>query len=252
MKINYHTHTSLCGHAKGSMKEYVERAIKNGIEILGFADHAPHLYPYNNTITNVRMSADKAFEYVQSIKDLAREYKNDIKILLGFEMEYYPDFYKEDKAFLDTFNPDYYILGQHYIGDELLGFHVHKQSSDDFVLLAYVTQILSALNTGDFLYVAHPDIAGYNYSNQAIEREYKRLCLGAKKFNVPLEINLLGLRDNRCYPNRKLFEIASEVGNNVVLGVDAHAPQDFDDRLAEQTAMKMIKELNLTLVEKLI
>ena len=107
MKINYHTHTSLCGHAEGSMKEYVERAIKNGIEVLGFSDHAPHLYPYNNTITNVRMSADKAFEYVQSIKDLAREYKNDIKILLGFEMEYYPDFYNEDKAFLDTFNPDF-------------------------------------------------------------------------------------------------------------------------------------------------
>ena len=38
-KINFHTHTKRCKHAKGEDKDYIDAAIKNNLDILGFSDH---------------------------------------------------------------------------------------------------------------------------------------------------------------------------------------------------------------------
>ena len=45
MKANYHTHTWRCNHASGNERQYVENAIKAGLEVLGFADHTPYPFP---------------------------------------------------------------------------------------------------------------------------------------------------------------------------------------------------------------
>ena len=44
MKTNYHTHTMRCNHAIGDDRQYVESAIENGMEELGFADHSPYIF----------------------------------------------------------------------------------------------------------------------------------------------------------------------------------------------------------------
>ena len=44
-RVNYHTHTSYCRHAKGTVAEYAQEARKSGLEVLGFSDHIP--YPGN-------------------------------------------------------------------------------------------------------------------------------------------------------------------------------------------------------------
>ena len=100
------------------------------------------------------------------------------------------------------------------------------------------------------VYLAHPDMAGYNYSDEAIEREYLRLCEGAKALDIPLEINLLGVRDHRWYPDERLFKIAAGVGNKVVVGLDAHTPEAFSHKRSVLQAEEMVKTLGLNLVEK--
>ena len=117
-------------------------------------------------------------------------------------------------------------------------------------LSSYVTQTLEGLKTGDFLYLAHPDIAGYLFSDDAVEREYLRLCEGAKALRIPLEINLLGLRSKRQYPNERLFKIAAKVGNEVSIGCDAHEPQHAGDLVSEKTALEMVQKLGLRLIDK--
>jgi len=32
--------------------------------------------------------------------------------------------------------------------------------------------------------------------------EMRKICVASKEYNIPLEMNFLGIRDNRCYPNR--------------------------------------------------
>ena len=245
---NYHTHTKRCHHATGEDREYVETAIKKGFQTLGFSDHAPYILPVGNESSSHRIFLEDAQDYADSIHALAKEYKNDIRILFGYELEYYPDYHLEEVAFLKRFSPDYFILGQHFIGNEKPP--VPSSSlTGDIALTAYVTQVIAGLQTGDFLYLAHPDVAGYRFSEQAIQNEYRRLCLTAKKLQIPLEINLLGVRQGRYYPDERFFKIASEVGNEIVIGADAHAPQELESTGVEQ-ALEMVKKLGLNLRTK--
>ena len=252
MFFNYHTHTKRCNHAVGEDREYVEKAIEHGVKTLGMSDHAPYLFP-NGYVSYFRMKNEELHEYANSIRSLAKEYEKDIRILCGFELEYYPDFHAEELQFLNAVKPDYLILGQHFIGNELNGYYAYgkkEKNLGETFLTAYVTQALAGLSTGDFLYLAHPDLAGYEYPPEIREREYRRLCEGAKRMNIPLEINLLGIRTNRHYPAREFFEIVASVGNDIILGADAHDPKDVFDPVSEKIAMDMVNELGLKLIEK--
>ena len=249
LPYNYHTHTARCNHATGTDKEYVENAIQAGVKVLGFSDHAPYLFPNTDYYSTFRMKTDELFDYAESVRALQKEYAKDIRILLGFELEYYPAFHAEEMKFLSQVNPDYYILGQHFGGNEINDVYA-PYTDDETTFQAYIAQVIEGLKTGDFTYLAHPDLAGYRYSKAVYEAQYKKLCEAAKALDIPLEINLLGLRTNRHYPDRRLFEIASQVGNKIVFGVDAHAPDHFQHKESVETAMQMVKELNLQLIDK--
>ena len=64
-----------------------------------------------------------------------------------------------------------------------------------------------------------------------------------------LEINLLGIREGRHYPNRFFWEMAAEEGCEVILGCDAHTPQSLNDPKAERDALAMAKEFDLKVLE---
>lgn len=117
MTFNYHTHTIRCGHAEGTDREYVEAAIKRGLKILGFSDHAPYIIE-GETECERQKKQDQIFDYAQSIRALAKEYEKELKILCGFELEYCPETHDEEKEFLAQVNPDYLILGQHFVGSD--------------------------------------------------------------------------------------------------------------------------------------
>ena len=252
MLFNYHTHTARCNHASGTDREYVEQAILGGMKTLGFSDHAPYVFPNGKYPSEHRMRTDELFEYTESVRSLAKEYEKDIRILCGFELEYYPDYHAEEMAFLSQAKPDYLILGQHFIGNETSFITSSRGlAGNDLGLITYVSQIISALATGDFLYLAHPDLAGYSYSDETIEREYRRLCVAAKKFGIPLEINLLGIRAQRHYPSERFFRIAKQVGNTILLGSDAHDPNDVCDKASEAKALEIVQSLDLNFIEKL-
>lgn len=248
MLYNYHTHTSRCKHAVGTDKEYVEKAIAAGIKTLGISDHAPYLFKNSDYYSSFRMGTDKLQEYAESVRSLAKEYADDIRILLGFELEYYPDFHKDEMAFLSAVSPDYCIMGQHFLGNEIGEAYTGGGLNQPEQLTRYVSQVLEGLATGDFLYLAHPDLVGYRFPQEDIQREYRRLCEGAKALKIPLEINLMGLSTGRHYPNETLFKIAAEVGNDVVIGVDAHDPQYLNDPALENRGLEMANSLGLNLI----
>ena len=251
MKHNYHAHTAKCNHAIGSEREYIERAIETGMETLGFSDHAPYPFPDTDYRSGFRMKDDELFSYAETIRALQKEYANDIRILCGFELEYYPKYHAQEMEFLNRVHPDYLLLGQHFTGNEI-GAPPAATLCEDKAFSAYITQVLDGLKTGDFLYLAHPDLAGYPFEKETVLREYRRLCEGAKAMHIPLEINFLGLRTKRHYPQKTLFEIAASVGNEVVFGADAHDPKNVFDTASEEIAATWVKELNLHLVEKIV
>lgn len=246
MNFNLHTHTKRCNHAFGEDREYVENAIKAGIKVLGFSDHCPQFFHHSDYYSYFRMLPEMAQGYADSIRGLAKEYEKDIKILLGFEAEYYPDIYDEMIDCCKKLNIDYLILGQHLLGNEYdeNSFYTGERECEGF-LTQYVNQVIEGLQKGTFTYLAHPDLVNYKGEESHYIKEMTRLCTKAKEFDIPLEVNMLGMYNKRCYPNRKFWEIAGKVGNKAVIGFDAHTPDFFNNKDIYNRCIDMLLSNNL-------
>lgn len=233
MLSNYHTHTTRCNHAKGTDREYVEQAIRAGMKVLGFSDHSPYVLPDGKPYkSGHRMRPEEAEGYAASVRALGEEYKEQIDVLLGVEIEYYPKSYGPTLQLLQQIDCDYLILGQHFIGEE-----------DDYagglhgrvIFNNYIDQVLEALDTGTITYIAHPDLCLCPDESKVEEKGFVRLCERAKELGIPLEFNMYGMSDNRHYPCKRFYKIAAEVGNVIVAGSDAHSPHRLGDPKELQT-----------------
>ena len=71
MIIDLHNHTPLCNHATGDMQEYINKAIKKGIKVFGFSDHAPM-----NFDEKYRMKFEEMQQYENEVLKLKEKYKN--------------------------------------------------------------------------------------------------------------------------------------------------------------------------------
>lgn len=224
MFANYHTHTYLCKHAEGDPREYVETAIRGGMKILGFSDHVPYPFP-NGHDSGFRMELEEAALYVDMLRNLREEYRDQIQILIGFEVEYYPDLFDGLLNFLAPYECDYFLLGQHYLYNECdFGIYSGERTDSEERLSQYVDQVNEAIDTGRFSYIAHPDLMNFGGDPEIYKKHMTRLCRHAKEKEIPLEINFLGLAQDRAYPREDFFTVAKEIGNDVVFGCDAHWP----------------------------
>ena len=248
MIANYHTHTHRCNHAIGREEDYVKEALKAGLKILGWADHTPYLFT-GGFYSHFRMRPVQLPGYVKTIQDLREKYAGKIEMPIGLETEYYPKHFPELMEFLRDHPIDYLILGQHFIGNEYDAPYSGLVTDDKDVVRQYCRQSMEAMNTGLFTYFAHPDLIHYagdwNFSMDTV----RPMCAEAKQCGIPLEINLLGIREGRHYPYRFFCEMAAEEGCEVILGCDAHTPQSLNDPKAEREALALAKEFDLKVLE---
>ena len=254
MLFNYHTHTKRCRHANGEDREYVENAIQKGMQTLGFSDHAPYLFKDPHYYSAFRMFTEQLEEYADSIRSLQKEYANDIRILCGFELEYYPALHAEEKKFLSKVQPDYCIMGQHFANNETDPPYV-PYMDDPNSFTAYISQILEGLKTGDFLYLAHPDVCFLSYMEFDETAAYisRELCRTANRLHLPMEYNLKGLGRKEVpgalgYPCQAFWRIAAEENCTAVIGTDAHSPESLTGPEWEQ-AEQYLAELGISVLE---
>ena len=248
MIANYHTHTWRCRHADGTEREYVERAIEGGLKILGFSDHTP--MPYEDGYESfVKMSMDQLEDYVDTVLALKNEYRREIDILLGLEVEYYPRYWEKLLKVTGKYPFDFFLLGQHFLGNEIGEAFCGRKTPDPENLRRYVTQTKEALETGLFTYFAHPDVLNFTGDPGFYQECMRGLCVHAKELEIPLEINLLGIETDRHYPNPLFWQIVSEVGNRVILGSDAHRPEDVVNEEGIREALGIVERYHLELID---
>lgn len=253
MKFNLHTHTTRCGHAKGTDEEYVIKAIEAGYDMIGFSDHAP--YVFNDKYkSGMRMQLNETQDYVNSIRALQEKYKDKIDIKLGFELEWYPNLIEKELEYLKSFDYDYLILGQHHTDNENDPWskYVGSETTSLPVLDKYISQLLLGAKSGEFTYVCHPDVVNFIGDKEVYCKKMRRMCEELKALDIPLEINFYGFYTNRHYPNETFWSIAKEVGNKVVIGLDAHFPYVYgDERIndlnnwIEKMGLEPINEIKL-------
>lgn len=248
MIANYHTHTWRCNHSGGTERDYIETAIRRGVKVLGFSDHCPQLFLKEGYYSTMRMHPEQTEEYVATLSLLRDEYKNDIKILIGFEAEYYPKLFERLIDFLRPFNIDYLILGQHFLDNEYDEIFPPDPALNQR-LTHYFDQLIEGISTGKFSYVAHPDAYGFKGDKAFYELEVRRFCEAAKSAGIPLEINLQGIYRDRNYPSKDFFTIAKEVGCDFVFGCDAHNPEEIVEPKTYRKALEFANSLGLKVLE---
>ena len=252
MNYNYHTHTKYCHHATGEMEEYVKYAIANHMEFLGFSEHSPFRFPDGYETTYHRIFIADVPDYLKEAKRLREQYQNQIKIAIGYEMEYYPLYFPKMLEMVLDFQAEYLILGQHYLKNEYPdGFPSGVPTKNDEHLIEYTDCVIKGMQTGVFSYVAHPDFFHYAGKNEVLyQQEAKRICLASKEYNIPLEINLNGARTQQNYPCDQFFSVAGKIGCPVTIGMDAHNAPDVYDKENIKLAKEMIKRHGLNYIGK--
>lgn len=246
--FNYHGHTSRCGHASSVDEQaYVDAARDAGISRIGFSDHVPTSVLEDWQMGH-RMHDSEVDEYISAIQKVRKD-NPDMEIRCGFEAEYSP----VSLGYLVELREqcDYMILGQHYVQDGLK--KVSSKDNPDYPLI-YAASVCEALDTGIFDMIAHPDFfmserekfsteeGKVLFMENARKASYM-ICQKAKELGIPIELNargveayLGGVRDSNgnrvhrgsdghgAYPHPLFWEVAREVGVEVVYGVDAHDP----------------------------
>ncbi len=243
-----HVHTPLCKHAVGAPEEYLEAARARGLAGIVFTDHGPMPRWYD---PDSRMEAGALPFYFATLERL-REQNPDFYVGIGLEADYHPGTERYVKRVLASYPFDYVIGSVHFIG--AWGFD-HPDYVEEFawrelreIYRDYFKLVAEAAETGLFHAIGHLDLPK-KFGHVPAEG-YLDLAEDALKAiaaaGLALDVNTAGWRKpvGELYPSPALLVRARELGIPVVLGSDAHAPDEVGHRFAEARAV--LKEAGYT------
>jgi histidinol-phosphatase (PHP family) len=256
---NYHCH-SLYSDGKDKPVNYIKKAIKLGIETMGFSEHAP--LPFE---TFWNMKANKIEAYITEIKDFKNQFKDIIDIYCGLEIDYFPTYQKEILAASKTDLLDYTIGSLHFLGFKANGEPWNTDSTaEEFevgarevfgnngkrLVESYYTETIAMIETMKPTIIGHFDkIKMFNersryfdensdyYKNAVIEAMKK-----AKNHNTIIEFNTRGLYKHPShlpYPSHWILEKMHEMKIPVTINSDCHHPDEIINKFTE--ARQMLK-----------
>lgn len=207
--------------------QYIQSAMDAGIQVLGFSEHIPYL---EIRLANCRMFYEHKEEYLSTKRKLKKTYEGKMDILVGYEIEYMV----EHLDYLMNMRKecDYMILGQHC---QFVDGGGYDYLSDDEAVMTYTKQVIEGMRSGLISMLAHPDyfMLGRRDFSTVCRRCAEEICACAVECNIPLEINLNGMRygnfsyqegERYPYPYREFWEIAANYPVQVLYGFDAHQP----------------------------
>ncbi len=236
-RIDLHNHTTRCNHAEGTIDEYVQKAIALGIDIYGFSEHAPMDFD-----EGYRLSFEEMTDYENDILIAKEKYKDDIDILLGYEVDWLPG--HMDERVLNA-KVDYLIGSVHFIdkwsfdNPEFIG--GWKERDIDEIWQAYFEATEAMAKSGYFDIAGHLDlIKVFKYlPTQDVRLLAKKSLEAIKKSGMVLELNAAGLRKpvGEIYPSRALLEEAYALDIPVTFGSDAHSPEQVGFGYEEAVAL---------------
>lgn len=242
MKFDYHTHHERCGHAIGSIEEYILSAIENNLEFIGIADHAPHFYHQDDHPYKHKAMAKSQFpEYINEIINLKQKYKDKITVLIGIESDFfleYIDIYKQELAKY----PLDYIIGSVHRVNNMSVFNEERwrnlsQSEIQQTITDYYQLIEASAKCGLFQIIGHMDVMKRTYpdfSTTHIKQLEKTLQVISEN-ELVIEVNTSGAQFKNVgwYPSTEILERANYFGIIPTFGSDAHTPNRVGDSFNE-------------------
>lgn len=228
--VDYHNHTSLCGHATGEISQYIESAVKKGMLDIGFSDHAAMPEDLRQGIS---MAPGETELYIKNVIEAAERYKEKINVRLGFEVDF-PLFDTFDRRLFSDKRVDYIMGSCHFIGDWAFDHPEYVKGFDerdiDDIYLDYYSVIEAMAESALFDVIGHFDLVkkfGHR-PEKSMERVIRRIASKLAAAGTAVEINTAGLRKpvEEIYPSADIVEILFQENVPVTLGSDSHSPEE--------------------------
>ncbi len=238
--VDYHTH-SILSDGNDKYEEMVRVAIAKGLDEIGFSDHVC-LKPVDWAIKMVDIPV-----MTEQILDLKLKYKDEINILYGIEMDYFPERETELKELIEDIPLDYVIGSVHFIEDWNFDTDesLYGKWPNDQLYENYFELIQQATVSGLFDIIGHLDIIKkfriYPESNQ--EKLFEDTIKLIKKHNLVVELNTGGI-DRPCAeftPGPKLLEMC--YWNNVPITLCSDAHHAFQIARHFESAIDLLQQI---------
>ncbi len=216
----------------------MERALALGMTELGFAEHLPFppgWRPRHDVTDDWAMSWDQVDEYCATVQDLAREYSADVRIVLGIEVDYLDDSVEQTAAAVAAYPFEYVVGSVHIVGDRFAFDHPDLRDELtayglDRIHLESLALAERAAASGLFDVIGHLDHAvkfGPPADEDAVRAAAGRALRAVAAAGMTLELNTAGWRKaGRPFPAPELLAEACALGVPLVIGSDAHRPDD--------------------------
>lgn len=243
-----HTHTPLCKHAQGEPRAYVQAAKAAGLQGLVFTDHSPMPAWFD---PEVRMDLEE-LPFYHALLEQVRVEAGSFYVGIGLEADYHPGTEYFVKRLLSSYDYDYIIGSVHYLGawpfdnPRYAGEFAERDLRE--VYRAYFKLVAEAARTGLFHAIGHldlPKVMGYRPPEGYADLAEEALQVIAAE-GLALDVNTAGWRKKAAeiYPSPELLARAQALKIPVVLGSDAHRPEDVAHRFAD--AIGILRSLGYT------
>lgn len=258
-----HVHTPFCPHGtKDSLRKYIEQALLLDYSSITFTEHAPLPENFNDPVPekDSGMNPTLVEAYLKAVEEVKEEYKSQIQIHVGFEVDYIEGFEEETKKFLNTYGP--------YLSDSILSVHFLKMPSNEYLCLDYHPDMFDDIckRYGSVFHVyqkyyqtllmAVQSNLGTFKPNRVghitLVRKFQKLFPNENKMqetllidqvleaivsqNLTLDINGAGTNKKYClepYPDESIIKKAAALNIPLIYGSDAHQAHDLGQGLSQ-------------------
>ncbi len=244
---NYHGHSHYCD-GKGAIEEYIEEALKQGMETIGISSHAP--LPFE---TLWAMPQERINEYISEIALLKEKHKGVIQIYTGLEVDFIPELIGPEDDSIKQLSLDYNVGSVHYVDRFPDGTHFEADGSRQGFVKAideifegdvrklvkrYFDLVRMMLKTSTPTILGHLDkikiqnTEGVLFDENAgwYKDEMMQTLEVLSTSGIIMEVNTRGLYKKKCdatYPSLWVLKEAFKMGIPLTINSDAHHPREL-------------------------
>jgi histidinol-phosphatase (PHP family) len=255
---DFHVHTPYCGHAQGKTVDYLESAVAQGLDTIGFADHLGRYYlPQSQRGQHWDWGMDQhtLSRYYTEITDLADLFAGRISVRIGLEVDYLEGAEDLLAPILKLYPLDFMLGSIHCLPK--FGWRHLAKITDVAPALLYKEYFRSAglaVESGLFQSLAHLDfIWRYVAWPEAITDQIYSwigdVVARAAKAGTCIEMNVNGFTwslmndGNGIDPLGVMIEAVKRHGARITTGSDAHTPASVGSAFDDLEAFLKLKGL---------
>ena len=259
MRVNYHLHNGYSADGRGSTEDFCRTAVELGFEEICITNHAETLNLKTGVWELDLVEARQRFEQVQhEIERLQPDYP-DLRILLGAEFEYRPEWVDTLDALNDSVDFDmvigsiHVVDGQQISGGGAVGDYFKTRDVDE-AYGRYFEELDRMVDWGGFDIVGHFDLVkrfGTKYYGPydvtSFEPQIRALLEKLEAKGLGLEVNTSGVVQAPAepYPGLEILELAQQVRvATVTIGTDSHVPNSFEQ--GWEVGERMLRQAGFT------